>query len=695
MNLKNPFRYSYFQLTFGQEEAYLHPEVTYRRLSRLGYDAVEVCPPKGRYGLGVSMENYLEAHKELKAEYGLEVSNVNECWGEMWDPYSPDYKTLTEQKTADLAVSETRETIDFAAELGAGSVTIATAIHDAVTGDNVDEAAAVAVDSLRRMGEFAAARNIKLVFEATNHLEMGKFVNTAANHRRLIELTGMDNIGIQLDWFHVNLEETSPYEALMDAQPYLWHLHFRDSNSLTPGYGKTDWASVMRGLKRTGYTGYCTIECAPMVPDSDTAARDGIEYLKMVERFAEYQLQPDFPNGYALPSARSRWPEVKQTLKTFGPGTVPLAVPAVSGVSALLKHVPGDPDGVFRLYLSRGKNCSVEICPSKGLSVRDTVLCGRQVFWDPPLPNLPDPADIDLAGTMVVGGTPMEGMTWTAYFAAHVEMLGPINWGMATTGRDKLAGGLKGVPVTDDELLCLHGNASMIPVEELSLELNEGGAVVEGSFLVRDANGCWPPSDSPPLYRVTKRIELPPDRDALVLTDTIENLSDRPVFPDWGYHLQLRPEPGCRLTVPSATAAPRGGGSLSGDWQLWREASKPPKREERGYIHKGIRCDRKFEDGSPAFECLLEYPDGSGTRCLLPQAPYVMSWFSCGGAGDDEFLWPDGSRWLHRNWDGVGPEIGASALDHDGDVDPAVVVRILEPGESTVLILEIEPFGQR
>lgn len=302
---KNPLKYSYFQLTFGQDEAYRHPEVSYKRLKACGYDAIEVCPPKGRYGLGVSMEDYLETHKALKADFGMDVSNVNECWGEMWDPYSPTYKTLTEPKTADLAVSETKTTIDFAAELGAKSVTIATAVHDAITGENVGEAAAVAVDALKRMGEYAAGREMRLVFEATNHLEMGKFVNTAANHKRLIELTGRDNIGIQLDWFHVNLEETSPYEALMDAQPYLWHLHFRDSNSLTPGYGKNDWAAIMRGLKRTGYDGYCTIECAPMVPDADTAARDGIEYLKMVERFAEYQLQPDFPNGYAIPGAIS------------------------------------------------------------------------------------------------------------------------------------------------------------------------------------------------------------------------------------------------------------------------------------------------------------------------------------------------------------------------------------------------------
>lgn len=297
-----PMKYSYFQLTFGQDEAFLKPHLTYERLQKFGYDAIEVCPPKGRYGLGVSMESYVRTHKKLKEDFGLAVSNVNECWGEMWDPYSPTFKTLTEPKTADLAVSETKTSIDFAAELGAASVTIAVAIHDAISADNVNEATRVAVEALQRMSADAAKRNMRLVFEATNHLEMGKFINTAANHKRMIELTGCDNIGIQLDWFHVNMEELDPFEALMDAQPLLWHLHFRDSNSLTPGYGKTDFRSVMRGLKRTGYSGFCTLESAPMIPSADDSARDGIEYLRLMERIAEYQLSSQFPNGYALPS---------------------------------------------------------------------------------------------------------------------------------------------------------------------------------------------------------------------------------------------------------------------------------------------------------------------------------------------------------------------------------------------------------
>ncbi len=65
---RTPFRYSYFQLTFGQEEAYRRPHLTYERLRRFGYDAIEICPPKGRYGLGVSMEDYLATHLRLKAD---------------------------------------------------------------------------------------------------------------------------------------------------------------------------------------------------------------------------------------------------------------------------------------------------------------------------------------------------------------------------------------------------------------------------------------------------------------------------------------------------------------------------------------------------------------------------------------------------------------------------------------------------
>lgn len=293
-------KYSWFQLTFGQEETYLHPEKSYERLKRLRYDAIELTPPKGKYELGVSLGKFVSDHKKLLVDFDFQVSCINECWGEEWDPYSPHFKTMTERSTADLAVREIKEDIDIAAELGALFVTVAIAIHADITKKNVKECTAIAIDALRQMSYYAKTKNVKIVLEATNHLEMGKYVNTALNHKRLIKLTGRDNIGIQLDWFHANFEELNPYEAVMDAHPYLWHMHFRDSNSLSPGYGTVDFRAVFRAVKKTNYSGFCTLESAPLVPDAERAAKDGIDYLKICERIADYQISTEYPNGYKI-----------------------------------------------------------------------------------------------------------------------------------------------------------------------------------------------------------------------------------------------------------------------------------------------------------------------------------------------------------------------------------------------------------
>lgn len=293
-------RYSYFQLTFGQEETYLNPEKSYERLMRNGYDAIELTPPKGRYGKGVSADRFVSDHIRLSNAYGLEISCLNDCWGEAWDPYSPDYKTLTGSESAKRAIKETCDTVDMASELGAKFVTVAVAIHEPISAANVGGAVEVAVESLRSMCSFAATKGISLVFEATNHLEMGKFVNTVSNHNRLIKKVGCTNLGIQLDWFHAGFEELNCYEAIHEAQSLLWHLHFRDTNSLTPGYGNTDFKAVMRALLRFGYSGYCTIESSPMFPNVETAVADGITYLRYCERVARMQLSSGFPNGYSV-----------------------------------------------------------------------------------------------------------------------------------------------------------------------------------------------------------------------------------------------------------------------------------------------------------------------------------------------------------------------------------------------------------
>ena len=178
---------------------------------------------------------------------------------------------------------------------------------------------------------------------------------------------------------------------------------------------------------------------------------------------------------------------------------------------------------------------------------------------------------------------------------------------------DYVTGGM--VRTTEDgELLCLHGNASMIPVEEVRVELIDGGAVVEGSFLIRDANGCWPESDLPPLFRVNKRIELPSDRDALGDYRYNRKSIGRSVVPRLG--LPCAAEAGTWMPIPHSFGNRRTTGRRGAAGRLRNLARSPGSVAEGG---AGLHPQR------PALRCRLSrrfsgLRDGPGIsrRCTDP-----------------------------------------------------------------------------
>lgn len=341
-----------------------------------------------------------------------------------------------------------------------------------------------------------------------------------------------------------------------------------------------------------------------------------------------------------------------------------------------LNHHSDDPAKVRRITV-HATDCTVEIAPSKGLSLRSARFGGRDVFWELPLPSLPDPEQIDLAGSVWIAGNEHPGVAWVRYFAASIELLGLDHWGMH-----------------DRQGATLHGNASMVPVERVTCSEEDGVLEISGEFHIVDPVKVLPEPAHKPYYRITKTIRIDAAERTLYQCDRITNLSDVARTPDWGYHVQLRPESGSRFLVPARSTHPRRSPDerLPADADTWRPVADPGTRRERGYVHRDVLQAAAFPDGSPGVETLLLHPDGTGVACTIPPAPYTLSWFSAGGAHDPTFSVPTGPDGalepvFERNWDGVGPEIGASALDADGDVDPAVVPKRLESGDSLDLQL--------
>ncbi len=369
------------------------------------------------------------------------------------------------------------------------------------------------------------------------------------------------------------------------------------------------------------------------------------------------------------------------TFSTFGSGAETFNRKKLGGFYISCIHVQGDPEKVFRIHVESPCGLNLEITPSKGLSMRNCSYEGRQMFWDPPMENLPDPETVDLFSTVICDGVPVENMGWLRYFSSHVEMLGLHNWGMPETGEY-------------NKPLPLHGNVSNIPVKEVTAELLDDRLRLTGSFNVYGAGSIFPKKGNLPDFRVTKQINLFSGKPVVFQKDTITNVTKSAVTPDWGYHVQLRPEPECRYLLPAGSVEERFGGNVPDNHNEWKPAAVPSTREERGYIYKNLFVEKAFSDGTEGVQTLLKYKNSPGTEVIIPPSPYTMGWYSCGGGGGDNFIIPADLpgekplKLLTKNWDGIGPEIGSSDPDHNGNTDTAISATSLAPGESMSIRLE-------
>jgi len=124
--------------------------------------------------------------------------------------------------------------------------------------------------------------SVKLVIEPINRYETD-LVNTVGSGVELMQRVNKKNVGLLLDTFHMNIEEPSMAQSIVDAGEHLFHFHVADSNRWYPGAGHIDFAELLRTLTAVGYQGFVSAEMMPF-PDPDTAAIKTIEYMRKLEK---------------------------------------------------------------------------------------------------------------------------------------------------------------------------------------------------------------------------------------------------------------------------------------------------------------------------------------------------------------------------------------------------------------------------
>jgi sugar phosphate isomerase/epimerase len=66
--------------------------------------------------------------------------------------------------------------------------------------------------------------------------------------------------GMCMDAFHMNMEETDPYESVIKAKGRLVDFHVADTNRFACGQGHWDWLKLIGTLRTIGYDGALTVE---------------------------------------------------------------------------------------------------------------------------------------------------------------------------------------------------------------------------------------------------------------------------------------------------------------------------------------------------------------------------------------------------------------------------------------------------
>ena len=138
-------------------------------------------------------------------------------------------------------------------------------------------------EALLPVVETAEETGVDLTIEAINRFQ-STFLWSTDETVEFVNRFESERVTIHLDMFHMNIEDDGFYRNIVKCGKRLGHFHFTDNDRCYPGHGMLNFKEVYSALYDMGYApnGVAAYEYDP-VPDYETAARRGFEYLKMIE----------------------------------------------------------------------------------------------------------------------------------------------------------------------------------------------------------------------------------------------------------------------------------------------------------------------------------------------------------------------------------------------------------------------------
>ena len=148
--------------------------------------------------------------------------------------------------------------------------------------------------AMQEVARTAADLGLTICIEVLNRFETFMF-NTAREGLAYLEPVAAPNVKLQLDTYHMNMEEDDLGAAIRLAGGRLGHFHCAANNRRLPGPGHIQWPAVRAALDDANYAGWVVIETfpnpavetgravntwRPLVEDPDGDLRRSLQFLR-------------------------------------------------------------------------------------------------------------------------------------------------------------------------------------------------------------------------------------------------------------------------------------------------------------------------------------------------------------------------------------------------------------------------------
>ena len=214
---------------------------------------------------------------KLRESLGLAFDTIlaQPDWGKR-----PVSMVVPEQR--DNFLADVRNAIDWSKKLDIPQIILMSG--NEVPGKTYQEQWDSLVEGAKRAADLAAQAKVKLIFEPLNNKvnHKGYFLPTCVEGMKLVKTVDNPYFRLLFDIYHEQVQVGNVIRTAVEAMPLVAVYHIADNPGRNdPGTGEMNYDNIYKAIRKTGYSGYVTMEYLP-VGDQTASLKKAVSEMKSV-----------------------------------------------------------------------------------------------------------------------------------------------------------------------------------------------------------------------------------------------------------------------------------------------------------------------------------------------------------------------------------------------------------------------------